>query len=96
MSDQAYTERNCLVAFLAGEYPSGLKKTAIEGWDPEWNNCVFIDTPEGQMSWHYHDKDAWLFEHLPPYKGEWDGHTTLEKYARLHDLVLSNHRGNQR
>ena len=83
MSDQAYTERNRLVAFLARLYPSGLKKTDIEGWDPEWHNCVFIDTPFGQMSWHYHDDDAHLFSGLPPYQGEWDGHSTEEKYRRL-------------
>lgn len=82
-SHQAYSERNRLVAFLARCYPSGVKRTAIEGWDPEWHGCVFIDTPEGQMSWHYHDSDAALFEGLPPYTGDWDGHTTPEKYERL-------------
>ncbi len=79
----AYTERNRLVAFLARQFPSGLKRTAIPGWDPEWHGCVFIDTPEGQMSWHYHDNDADLFDGLPQYQGEWDGHSTPEKYARL-------------
>jgi hypothetical protein len=79
----AYTERNTLVAFLAHQFPSGLRKTEIEGWDTEWHGCVFIDTPEGQMSWHYHDSDAHLFSGLPPYEKPWDGHTTAEKYARL-------------
>lgn len=83
MSDAAYTERNRLVAFLARKFPSGLRKTEIEGWDPEWHGCVFIDTPEGQMSWHYHDSDAHLFAGLPPYEKPWDGHTTPEKYERL-------------
>jgi hypothetical protein len=41
-----------------------------------------IDTPEGQMSWHYHDEDAHLFAGLPPYEKPWDGHSTLEKYLR--------------
>ncbi len=81
--DEAYAERNKLVAFLARCFPSGTMKTDIPGWDPEWHGCVFIDTPQGQMSWHYHDREAHLFENLPPYKGEWDGHTTPEKYARL-------------
>ena len=83
MSDDAYLERNRLVALLARVYPSGLKRTAIEGWEPEWHGCVYIDTPAGQMSWHYHDRDAWLFEGLPEYDGEWDGHTTEQKYERL-------------
>lgn len=82
-ADLAYHERNRLVAALARLYPSGLKKTAIEGWDPEWHNCVFIHLPTGQASWHYHDCEAYLFAGLPPYEGDWDGHTTEEKYARL-------------
>lgn len=88
-ADAPYTERNALVAFLSTAYPSGLKRTEIEGWDPEWNGCVFIDTPEGQMSWHYHERDAGLFAHLGPYEGEWDGHTTPEKYERLARIVAN-------
>lgn len=83
----AYLERNKLVAVLARLYPSGLKVTPIDGWDPQWFNCVYVDLPTGQVSWHYHDSQAWLFEGLPSYKGEWDGHSTPKKYARLLALV---------
>jgi hypothetical protein len=82
-TDTAYWERNRLVRFLASLYPSGTKRTAIPDWKPEWCNCVYIDTPEGQLSWHYHDREGALFADLPPYPGEWDGHTTEEKYMRL-------------
>ena len=81
--DGAYTERNRLVAFLSNIYPSGVKKTAIPGWDEAWHNCVYIDLPVGQASWHYHNDEAHLFAHLPPYESEWDGHTTEEKYERI-------------
>lgn len=81
--DEAYFERNQLVALLARLFPSGIKKTTIEGWDPEWHNCVYIDLPTGQASWHYHDRETNLFCGLPPYEGEWDGHTTEEKYERI-------------
>lgn len=81
--DGAYRERNQVVAALAWCFPSGVKKTAIEGWDPAWHNCVYIDLPTGQASWHFHDDDASLFAGLPAYVGEWDGHSTPEKYARL-------------
>jgi len=81
--DAVYEERNRLVAALARHYPSGLRRTEIEGWDPEWNGCVFIDTPEGQLSWHYHDREAHLFDGLPPYEKPWDGHSSEEKYERL-------------
>lgn len=87
--DEAYTERNRLVALLARIYPSGIRKTAIKGWDPCWHNCVFVDTPQGQMSWHYHDRDADLFAGLPPYTKPWDGHSTPEKYERLAQLTRS-------
>lgn len=80
----AYLERNRLVAVLASLYPSGTKRTDIPGWDPEWHNCVYVDIPGcGQVSWHYHDNDAFLFDCLPAYEGGWDGHTTDEKYEKL-------------
>ena len=88
-NDSVYRERNCLVAFLARMFPSGLKKTDIEGWDPVWHNCVYVDTPHGQLSWHFHDNDADLFNGLPDYTGEWDGHSTEEKYCRLSGLTKS-------
>jgi hypothetical protein len=87
--DGAYTERNRLVAFLASIYPSGVKKTAIPGWDEAWHGCVYIDFPIGQASWHFHDSEAHLFANLPPYEGEWDGHTTEEKYERI--SLAANH-----
>lgn len=85
--DNAYHERNMVVAALAKLYPSGTTRTAIDGWDPEWHGCVRIDLPTGQVSWHYHDSQAYLFAELPLYEGEWDGHTTEEKYARLAALT---------
>lgn len=81
--DGAYLERNKVVAALAKCFPSGVARTAIEGWHEEWHGCVYIDLPTGQVSWHYHDSHASLFEDLPAYSGTWDGHSTEEKYARL-------------
>jgi hypothetical protein len=91
--DVAYAERNRMAAALAriaiaAGGNAGVKKTEIEGWDPAWQNCVFIDTPNGQLSWHYHDSEADVFAGLPPYKGVWDGHSTPEKYERLRDLFV--------
>lgn len=81
--DNAYWERNRLVAILSRLYPSGRAITDIEGWDAEWHNCIYIDTPKGQLSWHIHDNEMVQFASLPEYKGTWDGHTTEEKYRRL-------------
>lgn len=85
--DAVYQERNRLVALLARIYPSGISRTDIEGWDPDWHNVVYIDTPMGQMSWHYHTRDAWMFSGLDFYAGQWDGHSTEEKYNRMRSLV---------
>lgn len=81
--DEAYEERNRLVALLASLFPSGTKRTDIPGWDHEWHGCVYIDFPWGQASWHYHDRQAHLFAHLPSYGGAWDGHTTEAKYDAI-------------
>ena len=89
-TDGSYAERNVLVALLATLYPSGTAKTAIEGWEPEWHNCVYIDFPWGQASWHYHDREEHLFENLPAYKGKWDGHTTEEKYNAIERYVIGD------
>jgi hypothetical protein len=86
-ADELYAERNQLVALLAQLYPSGTKRTAIEGWEPEWHGCVYIDLPTGQASWHYHEREAGLFAGLPPEAGEGDGHTTERKYERVARLI---------
>jgi hypothetical protein len=88
--DAGYRERNALVVLLASIFPAGVKRTAIEGWSPEWHGCVYIDLPNGQASWHYHDSEAELFAHLPPYDGEWDGHTTEQKYERIRRLAMED------
>jgi hypothetical protein len=84
--DGAYFERNQVVAALAKCFPSGVAKTAIEGWSEDWHGCVYIDLPTGQVSWHFHDSQAYLFKDLPPYAGAWDGHDTPEKYRRVNAL----------
>lgn len=85
--DAAYLERNQVVAALAKCFPSGIAKTAIEGWSEDWHGCVYIDLPTGQVSWHYHDSQAYLFDGLPAYAKPWDGHSTEEKYQRVAALM---------
>ena len=50
--DKAYEERNKVVSGLARAVialggKAGRKKTKIEGWNPEWDWCVYIDLPMG-------------------------------------------------
>jgi hypothetical protein len=86
--DEVYAERNQVVAGLAAlarrlGWQAGTARTDIPGWEPEWHGCVYIDLPTGQVSWHYHEREAGVFAFLPPYGGEWDGHDTAEKYRRV-------------
>ena len=90
-TDDAYQERNRVVAALAElsirlGYRAGVTRTDIPDWDEAWHNCVYIDLPTGQVSWHFHDSDRQLFESLPDYPGIYDGHTSDEKYLRLERL----------
>lgn len=83
--NQVYAERNHLVALLAQLYPSGLRKTNIPSWDPEWQNCVYIDLPTGQISYHFHDREHILFAGLPPYEKNYDGHNKMQVHERIRD-----------
>lgn len=78
-----YQERNKLVAFLTRCYPSYLAPAPDAEPGFEW--IVFIETPEGQLSWHLHDNELAMFNHCPRQKpgAWWDGHTTDQKYERL-------------
>lgn len=75
----AYSERNQVVAALAKLFPSGVLHDES---DPEWW-IVYIDLPTGQVSWHFQTSELPLLDAFPKYEGQWDGHTTGEKYARL-------------
>jgi hypothetical protein len=84
--DQGYFERNAVIAALARLFPSGIARTNVPDWDRKWAGCVYIELPSGQISFHYHDRDAYLFNGLPPYTGVWDGHDknmVLERLAEL-------------
>jgi len=85
--NEAYRQRNYLVAALASLFPSGITRTNIPGWDPEWHGCCFIDLPSGQISYHYHDREAHLFAELPPYEKLWDGHDKETVHRRLMRLT---------
>lgn len=84
--DDVYAERNAIVLAFA-------HMAELQGWDvgkvtdpsePDWP-VLMIQTPQGQVSWHF--KADELPPAVPDYPGEWDGHDTPEKYARLQRLV---------
>jgi hypothetical protein len=77
--EAAYAERNrCLYMALgwaaSAGYPCGIKLGPGDG--PVWP-VLYIELPTGQVSWH-----------MPAYPGEFDGHSTTEKYARVAEFSL--------
>lgn len=87
--NQAYAERNKLVAALSKLFPASLERHPDEDttWEDDWRWIVFIELPTGQATWHIHDSELSLFDHLARNCGQkWDGHTTEEKYQRLTNL----------
>jgi hypothetical protein len=81
-----YSERNAVVAAFARlcraiGVPVGLKED--EHGEPGFRMVCYIDLPSGQVSWHIHDEDLHFFEGIPPYRKEWNGHQTGEKYEQL-------------
>lgn len=89
--DQAYEERNRVVALLAHLLPAVRFKTNIPGWNHEWHGCVYITLPNGQqLSWHYHDSQAHLFNHVPIGHVDYDGHSTDEKYSRIDQYIKAS------
>lgn len=79
--DSIYRERARLVLFLTKIFVSYGGFTDPE--EPDWL-VVYVETPEGQLSWHISPDDLDLFGHLSLVtENSWDGHTTKEKYERL-------------
>jgi hypothetical protein len=76
-NDKNYEVRDRLVweaVFLAKQlgYKAGISFDAAQ---PEWPG-ICIELPTGQVSWH-----------MEQYPDPWDGHTTEEKYQRIHEWV---------
>lgn len=83
--DAVYEERDRLVALISSLYPSYI--AIDEDSEDGFKNVVYIETPEGQLSWHIADKEVPLFSHLVVKDNNWDGHTTEEKYERIENLI---------
>jgi hypothetical protein len=87
--DGAYRERAHLVAYLAALYPAHIGRTDPNA--PDWP-VLIIETPAGQMSWHFAERDLDLVGRVQPTGPEhsrWDGHSTEEKYERLRALTAA-------
>jgi hypothetical protein len=92
--DAVYSERDMLVCFFAKfavvlGWKAWVGLHEGEQWDADWLNVVYVVTPYGQVSWHVHDSEVEWFSFLPRREAPgWDGHTSVEKYARLGSIAL--------
>ncbi|MEJ1472138.1 MAG: hypothetical protein RPU59_13890 [Candidatus Sedimenticola sp. (ex Thyasira tokunagai)] len=98
--DSAYLERNRSIALLAKMamalgLTAGVGQDNNEDWSPEWRNVVYIDLPTGQVSWHFHEREKYLFEALPTYTGKWDGTWHDEKHSRMEIVSIEQLTGSQ-
>lgn len=82
--DEIYSERNQLVAALAVHHPASV---GIDPAEPDWP-IVYIQLPNGQVSWHFGPNDVHLIDGIPSDPNVvWDGHNTEEKYRRLQEFT---------
>ncbi|MEV8042420.1 hypothetical protein AB0P02_01065 [Streptomyces griseoluteus] len=89
--DTAYRERAQLLAWLAALHPTTVITQSPDVDEPGWQ-LLYLTAGGWQMSWHIHPRDADLFEYVTVVdvtdpRAQWDGHGTLEKYARIGEYV---------
>lgn len=75
--NRAYSERAaCAVALARMALQLGYKAgTGIDSStnEDEWRVVLYVDTPNGQVSWHIAPVDQYLLKDIPAYEGAWDG-----------------------
>lgn len=80
-----YTERAHLLAMVVALFGGVLSYT--DPLTPGWP-VLYVESPAGQLSWHIHPDDLWLFDTVPVVADyPWDRHSTTTKYRRVRALV---------
>jgi hypothetical protein len=72
--NSVYSERNRLAAaFARMALEAGFKAgTGVDPDETKWP-VIYVETPNGQVSWHIAESDAAVLDGLPNYDGQWDG-----------------------
>lgn len=80
--NEVYTERNMCISLIVRLAMAKGLKTGVRP-NQDWP-IVFVELPAGQVSWHIPEAEFHkYFPSMNEYDGEWDGHTTEEKYRRV-------------
>ena len=88
--DEAYRQRDELLAVLSSDYESHLMPSSMTRLNWKWAVCVHL--PAGQVAYTISDETAdTLFAHLPrSADNHWDGHDRAERTLRLAEHVASH------
>ena len=78
-------ERQMLISLLSRLWPSHLSEAQRPNAIAQ--SVVCIHSPAGQLAWLVSDEELPLFDHLERTAGDWDGHTSADRYARLDVLI---------
>lgn len=86
--DELYHHRAVLFSFIVNSHPDLSFKSHMHHDGTMYENMfiVGINTPYGQVTYHYDSNPYWNYFHCPvlEYAPEWDGHTPSEAIERLH------------
>lgn len=95
--ESVYNERSRCIALILKMaeqmgFKTGLAEHPVddESWDADWTTIAVVILPCGQLTWHIPIWDRYLFNetrHFEDDEYQWDGHTTEEKYNRMHSLT---------
>lgn len=86
--DTAYRERNmCVLAIAHMAHDAGWGVAHRPDENEKGWNLLFIETPSGQISWHFSDRELAGFSPFSVRDTKWDGHSNEEKYRRLLSAV---------
>lgn len=92
LKEDAYTERDAMLAVLSRVFPSHLMQHHDPRKDEQnqsWKTVVCIHSPAGQLSWAIPDERMAYFAHLESTENDWDGCTKPERADRLRNLNAS-------
>ncbi|MFD7161259.1 DUF4326 domain-containing protein [Kribbella sp. NPDC059898] len=85
-----YAERAQLVALVSACFWAA---RAVDPGEPMCPDVIYLETPQGQLSWHLAAVDVErFFRHVELVdegheRAQWDGHSTTEKYRRISELT---------
>lgn len=99
MINEAYRQRNtmvCVAAQLASDAGLHAGLLVDDAGEPGFKTVVAFDLGPGsanQITFHMDERDpAKPWSGLPPYGGEWDGHSDIVKWARIASYLDSGRR----